>query len=83
MHVEHKPQQHQQQRREEVHLPKRPRTPSTPILFTEMIQAVQRSATMVESSSNVMSPTEPTPKKGLLSALAMRRRSIKIMGRPF
>jgi hypothetical protein len=75
---EHQPHKHEQ----------RPKTPMTPITYTDILRAVKRNATVMGAASppsDIMSPTSPTPattKKGILSGLAARRRSVKLTGKP-
>jgi hypothetical protein len=68
----------------------RPKTPMTPITYTDILRAVKRNATVMGAPSppsDIMSPTSPnglnatTAKRGILSGLAARRRSIKLTGK--
>ncbi|AEO56417.1 hypothetical protein MYCTH_2058513 [Thermothelomyces thermophilus ATCC 42464] len=75
------PQQHHHQQQE-------PKTPMTPVAYTDILRAVKRSATVVGAPSppsDIMSPTEHSPataRRGILSGLSVRRRSVKVMGKP-
>ena len=81
-HVREEGEQQQQQQQ--------PNTPQTPITYTDIIRAVKRNATMMGASlpqSDIMSPTSPpsgqaTAKRGILSGLSSRRRSVKLTGKP-
>ncbi|KAK4137641.1 hypothetical protein BT67DRAFT_116336 [Trichocladium antarcticum] len=64
--------------------------PHTPITYTDIIRAVKRNATVVGAplpQSDLMSPTspasgQPTVRRGILSGLAARRKSMRLTGRP-
>ncbi|KAL2172560.1 hypothetical protein VTG60DRAFT_5314 [Thermothelomyces hinnuleus] len=79
-------QQHLQQHHH--HQQQEPKTPMTPVTYTDILRAVKRSATVVGAPSppsDIMSPTEHPPataRRGILSGLSVRRRSVKVMGKP-
>jgi len=65
-----------------------PKTPMTPITYTDILRAVKRSATVMGAASppsDIMSPTTEqspaTARRGILSGLSARRRSVKLMGK--
>ncbi|KAK4127653.1 hypothetical protein N657DRAFT_631433 [Parathielavia appendiculata] len=70
-----------------------PKTPMTPITYTDILRAVKRNATVMGGApsppSDIMSPTSPGPaaaataatKRGILGGLAARRRSVKLTGK--
>ena len=76
--------QQQQQQPEQ-----RPKTPMTPITYNDILRAVKRNATIMGASSppsDIMSPTSPgtnpaPAKRGILSGLSARRKSIKLTAR--
>jgi len=78
------PQQTQQQQRDDP--PQRPKTPMTPVTYNDILRAVKRNATVMGAPSppsDVVSPTTPgagpaPAKKGILSGLAVRRKSMKL-----
>ncbi|KAK3308614.1 uncharacterized protein B0T15DRAFT_524813 [Chaetomium strumarium] len=79
-------QQHDQARK----LEQQPRTPMTPITYTDILKAVKRNATMMGAASppsDILSPTSPngpaatTTRRGILSGLSARRRSVKLTGK--
>ncbi|KAL2163123.1 hypothetical protein VTH06DRAFT_6959 [Thermothelomyces fergusii] len=72
--------QQQQQQRQELS------TPMTPVSYTmDILRAVKRSATVVGAPSppnDILSPTEQAPataRRGILSGLSVRRRSVKVL----
>jgi hypothetical protein len=79
--------QQQQQQQQQTPL----KTPMTPITYTDILKAVKRNATVLGAASppsDILSPTSPggaaatvTAKRGILSGLAARRRSVKLTGR--
>ncbi|KAK3297505.1 uncharacterized protein B0H64DRAFT_392317 [Chaetomium fimeti] len=85
-------QQQQQTQQPQLHRPdQRPKTPVTPITYTDILRSVKRNATVMGAASppsDIMSPTSPagpspaTARKGILSGLSARRRSVKLMGKP-
>ncbi|KAK3898084.1 hypothetical protein C8A05DRAFT_38338 [Staphylotrichum tortipilum] len=74
----------QQQQTQEP--PQRPKTPMTPVTYNDILRAVKRNATVMGAPSppsDIVSPTTPgagpaPAKKGILSGLAVRRKSIKL-----
>ncbi|KAH6640931.1 hypothetical protein F5144DRAFT_116975 [Chaetomium tenue] len=86
-------QQQQQQTEQQQQLPRpdqRPKTPVTPITYNDILRAVKRNATVMGAPSppsDILSPTSPggpspaTARKGILSGLSARRRSVKLMGK--
>ncbi|KAK4250363.1 hypothetical protein C7999DRAFT_11831 [Corynascus novoguineensis] len=74
----------QQQQEQE----QQPKTPMTPITYTDILRAVKRNATVMGAPSppsDILSPTEQGPataRRGILSGLSVRRRSVKLMGKP-
>ncbi|KAL2191328.1 hypothetical protein L209DRAFT_674813 [Thermothelomyces heterothallicus CBS 203.75] len=90
---EQQEQQWQQQQSQHLqphhhHQQQEPKTPMTPVTYTDILRAVKRSATVVGAPSppsDIMSPTEHSPataRRGILSGLSVRRRSVKVMGKP-
>lgn len=88
----HEQQQQHGAQQEEDHQPsrheQRPKTPMTPITYTDILRAVKRNATVLGGASppsDIMSPTSPSTaaptKRGILSGLSARRRSIKLTGK--
>ncbi|KAH6850773.1 hypothetical protein B0I37DRAFT_372368 [Chaetomium sp. MPI-CAGE-AT-0009] len=85
-------QENEQEQQQQLHKPEqRPKTPVTPITYTDILRAVKRNATVMGAPSppsDIMSPTSPagpspaTARKGILSGLSARRRSVKLMGKP-
>jgi hypothetical protein len=86
---EHQDQGEEQHEAPKQHEQQRPKTPMTPITYTDILRAVKRNATVMGAPSppsDIMSPTSPGPnattaKRGILSGLAARRRSIKLTGK--
>jgi hypothetical protein len=86
-------QEQQQQQTQQQQLPRpdqRPKTPVTPITYNDILRAVKRNATVMGAASppsDILSPTSPagpspaTARKGILSGLSARRRSVKLMGK--
>jgi hypothetical protein len=81
-------QQQQQQQQSQPHKhEQQPNTPMTPITYNDILRAVKRNATVMGAPSppsDIMSPTSPSPataRKGILSGLSVRRRSVKLMGK--
>jgi hypothetical protein len=74
--------QHEQQQQQQQQQPK---TPMTPITYNDILRAVKRNATVLGSASppsDILSPTTPgtvvPPRRGILSGLSTRRRSMKL-----
>lgn len=61
------------------------KTPQTLITYNDILRAVKKNSIMMPPPSDVLSPTSPstekTTKRGILSGLAAKRRSIKLVGR--
>ncbi|KAK4241278.1 hypothetical protein C8A03DRAFT_12496 [Achaetomium macrosporum] len=83
-------QQQQQQQDQTRKQEQQPRTPMTPITYTDILKAVKKSATMMGAPSppsDILSPTSPngpaatTTRRGILSGLSTRRRSVKLTGK--
>jgi hypothetical protein len=83
-------QQQQQQQDQARKQEQQPRTPMTPITYTDILKAVKRNATMMGAASppsDILSPTSPngpaaaTTRRGILSGLSTRRRSVKLTGK--
>ncbi|KAK0727942.1 hypothetical protein B0T26DRAFT_810120 [Lasiosphaeria miniovina] len=66
-----------------------PTTPQTPVTYNDILRAVKKNAIMMPGVSSaqqqeqMISPVSPSqaPKRGILSGLASRRRSIKMTGK--
>ncbi len=79
----------QQPERLEQRPEQRPKTPMTPITYNDILRAVKRNATIMGAASppsDIMSPTSPSTspapaKRGILSGLSARRKSIKLTAR--
>lgn len=81
-------QQQQQQQEQTLNHEQQPKTPMTPITYNDILRAVKRNATIMGAPSppsDIFSPTSPaaptTTKRGILSGLAARRRSVKLTGK--
>ncbi|KAK4156462.1 hypothetical protein C8A00DRAFT_12599 [Chaetomidium leptoderma] len=65
----------------------RPKTPMTPITYTDILRAVKKNAIVMGAASppsDILSPTSPGPavaRRGILSGLSARRRSVKLTGK--
>ncbi|KAK4179506.1 hypothetical protein QBC36DRAFT_72489 [Triangularia setosa] len=65
------------------------KTPQTPITYNDILKAVKKNAIVMSGSqpglpSDILSPTSPNTerqKRGILSGLSARRRSVKFIGR--
>ncbi|KAM7204187.1 hypothetical protein V8F33_001822 [Rhypophila sp. PSN 637] len=63
--------------------PGQPRTPQTPVTYNDIVRAAKKNAIMSpppEVTQQTVSPQAPA-KRGILSGLAARRRSIKLTGK--
>ncbi|KAL2021227.1 hypothetical protein VTK56DRAFT_7414 [Thermocarpiscus australiensis] len=77
----------QQQQQQQQQQP--PKTPQTPMTYNDVVKAVKKNAVLMEPplppTSDAAPPTSPAPaaatKRGILSGLAARRRSVKLAGR--
>ncbi|KAK4189671.1 hypothetical protein QBC35DRAFT_134261 [Podospora australis] len=60
-------------------------TPQTPVTYNDILRAVKKNSMMMPPPSDVLSPTSPstekTAKRGILSGLAAKRRSVKLVGK--
>ncbi|KAK3325358.1 hypothetical protein B0H66DRAFT_529402 [Apodospora peruviana] len=65
--------------------PAQPRTPQTPVTYNDIVKAAKKNAMMVpppqEQPVSPSSSPETGAKRGILSGLAARRRSIKLTGK--
>ncbi|KAK3377752.1 hypothetical protein B0H63DRAFT_477880 [Podospora didyma] len=59
-----------------------PKTPQTPVTYNDILRAVKKNAIMLDPTAQqqdqVVSPVSPGPKRGILSGLASRRKSVKL-----
>ncbi|KAK3944987.1 hypothetical protein QBC46DRAFT_131265 [Diplogelasinospora grovesii] len=68
-----------------------PRTPMTPMTYNDMVKAAKKNSMMMPPQPTEQSPISPLspgingngPKRGILSGLAARRRSIKLTGKAY
>ncbi|GAB1314367.1 Shugoshin C-terminal domain-containing protein [Madurella fahalii] len=80
--------QQQQQQQQQLQPQPQPQTPQTPVTYNDILRAVKKNAVMMGPplpESDVISPTspgQPTQKRGILSGLSARRRSMKLTVRP-
>lgn len=78
--------EHPQQQPQPQHQQK---TPQTPVTYTDILRAVKRNATVMgapPANSDIVSPTAENNspmsiRKGILSGLSAKRRSVKLMGK--
>jgi len=84
-----RPEQVQEEAPKAPELPQLPQSPQSPITYNDIIRAAKKNAMMsppqtsptAAGHSPLASPTTTAPKRGILSGLAARRRSIKLTGR--
>jgi hypothetical protein len=87
-HQQNKAEHNQQPQHQHQHEQQRPKTPMTPITYNDILRAVKRNATVLGSASppsDILSPTSPgtvvPARRGILSGLSTRRRSVKLTGK--
>jgi hypothetical protein len=87
-HNQHPQRQHQHEQQQQQQQQQHPKTPMTPVTYNDILRAVKRNATVLGSASppsDILSPTSPgtvaPARRGILSGLSARRRSVKLTGK--